>query len=124
MAKRKILVVDDEPQIVESLKFRLEANNYEVITAFDGEEGLEKAKATKPDLIILDIIMPGMDGTVMATALKDDSNTEHIPVIFLTCLVKKAEEKKAEDRIGHDFIIAKPFEAEELLSMIQKALSK
>ena len=124
MNKKKILVVDDEPHIVEAVKFRLEANNYEVITAPDGQEGLKKAKAAKPDLVILDIVMPGMDGTAVAAALKDDLNTKDIPVIFLTCLVKKTEEKKAEHMIGHEFIIAKPFEAEELLSMIDKAMKK
>lgn len=123
MAKR-ILVVDDEPELVEMLKFRLETSGYVVVTAFNGKEGLEKAKKEKPDLIILDIIMPEMDGTAMAQALKEDAETRDIPIIFLTCLVEKGEVKQGSRMIGSNLFIAKPFEAEELLSMVEKSIKK
>lgn len=123
MAK-KILVVDDEPELVEMLKFRLEANNYAVVTAFNGKQGLEKAKKEKPDLIILDIMMPEMDGTAMAQVLKEDAETRDMPIIFLTCLVEKGAVKQGSRMIGSNFFVAKPFDTEELLLMIEKAVSR
>jgi len=123
MAKR-ILVVDDEPQIVSMLKLRLEANGYEVISASDGEEGLEKAKSLKPDLIILDIIMPKMAGNEVAVALKEDDHLSRIPIIFLTCLTEGMIDKQGSEKIGGNLFLAKPFEADELLLMVDNVLKK
>lgn len=121
---KRILVVDDEPQIVSMLKLRLEANGYEVISAFDGEEGLQKAKDLKPDLIILDIIMPKMAGNEVAVALKADSRYSGIPIIFLTCLAEGMTDKQDSEKIGGNLFLAKPFEADELLLMVDNVLKK
>ncbi len=124
MAK-KILVVDDDEQLVEMMKIRLEANNYEVITACDGNEGLQQAKENKPDLIILDIVMPRMDGNVMATALKEDAETAEIPIIFLTCLASGIADPADSSIISaSNIVLAKPFEADKLLSVINGFFAK
>jgi DNA-binding response OmpR family regulator len=123
MAKNiKILVVDDEPNIVKMVKSRLEANGYQVITAAGGQEGLIKAKAELPDLVVLDIMMPGMDGTQVGQALKLNAATNNIPVVFLTCLVEENEVPK-QHIVAGNFILAKPFKAEELLEMIKKIVA-
>jgi len=121
---KRILVVDDELQLLSMLKMRLEANGYEVITAIDGEDGLQKARDIKPDLIVLDIIMPKMSGGEMAAALKKDDKLSKIPIIFLTCLADGMVDKQSGERIGGNLFVAKPFEAEELMSTINKILNK
>ena len=123
MAK-KILVIDDEEQLVDMLKMRLRANGYEVIAAYDGEEGLRKAGEFKPDLIVLDIIMPKMAGSDVAAALKENKELSDIPIIFLTCLAEGAVGKQGGAKIGGNLFIAKPFEAEDLLSMIDSVFRK
>ena len=85
MAKR-ILIVEDEPDMVVIMKFILERNGFEVVTAYDGEEGLKKARGEKFDLIILDVLMPKLFGDDMATALRQDINTMATPILFLTNL--------------------------------------
>ena len=123
MAK-KILIVDDEEQLVDMLKMRLQANGYEVITAYDGEEGVKKTREFKPDLIVLDIIMPKMAGNEVAAILKEDKELFNIPIIFLTCLAEGVADKQGGAKIGGNLFIAKPFEAEELLAMIVSVFSK
>lgn len=122
MYRKKILIVDDEPDFVEMLKMRLEANNYEVVSASDGEEGLKKAKEEQPNLILLDIMMPRVDGTTMAQNLKLNPETKDTPVIFLTCLFQKDEEKNMGHLIKGNLLMAKPFDAQELLTMIEKVV--
>jgi DNA-binding response OmpR family regulator len=112
---KKILVVDDEADLVEILKLSLEMNNYEVITAFDGEEGFEKAKKEKPDLILLDIMMPKKDGWTFVREMKMDESIKHIPVIVLTGKDQLKDEFELEG--VKDFII-KPVEIEVLLDKI------
>lgn len=120
----KILVVDDEKDLVEMVKKRLKTKGYDVITAFDGGEGLKKAKEEKPDLILLDILMPNIDGITMASTLKSDPDIKDTPVIFLTCLVESEEVKERHHLIGGGLFLAKPFEAKELLSMVENTLKK
>jgi len=117
----KILVIDDEPLVVEVLKIRLEMNNYEVIIARDGVDGLERAMREKPDLIILDIVMPGLDGYQICRKLKEDRKTKTIPVIMLTALGQSAGRKKGYSSGAYDYIF-KPFDDEELLNSIERAL--
>jgi len=83
MSKR-VLVVDNEPDLVTLVESRLNAKGYEVVTAYSGAEGLEKCKLLKPDAVVLDIMMPGIDGSTMAAQIKEDPNTSQIPIIFLT----------------------------------------
>lgn len=123
MAK-KILIVDDEEQLADMLKMRLQANAYEVIIAYDGEEGLRKAREFKPDLIVLDIIMPKMAGSDVAAALREDKELSDIPIIFLTCLAEGVVGKHGDAKIGGNLFIGKPFKAKDLLSMIANILRR
>ena len=119
---KKILVIDDEDKILKMIEARLSSEGYDVVTASDGEEGLRKTKIEKPDLIILDIIMPIMDGTDKSQALRTDEVTKDIPIEFLTCLVNKGEAAGIDHRVAHDVILAKPFEAEELVATVKKII--
>ncbi len=83
---KRILLVDDEPDIVTVMKFTLETNGFQVVTAYDGKEGLDKAKEEIPDLIILDVLMPKMFGDDLAKVIKEDPQTAKIPILFLTNL--------------------------------------
>jgi DNA-binding response OmpR family regulator len=118
-----ILVVDDEPDIVKIVELWLSANNYEVHTAHNGVEGLSKCKLIRPDAVILDIMMPDMDGSTVADEMKNDPNTSNIPVIFLTGAVKASEVPKSH-KIGGQYFLAKPFRGEEMLKMLEIVLSR
>lgn len=118
---KKILLVDDETQLVEMIKLRLEANNYEVVTAYDGMEALEKAKKEKPDLIILDIMLPKMDGYKVCRMLKFDEKYKRIPIIMFTARVQETD-KKIGMEVGADDYLAKPFEPQVLLEKIKDFL--
>ncbi len=120
MAK-KILVVDDERDLVETITFRLEAAGYEVSSAFDGQEGLEKAREIKPDLILLDVMMPKMDGYQVCRMLKFDDDYKNIPIIMLTARGQEQDKKTGGD-VGADDYITKPFDSKDLLARIQKML--
>lgn len=119
----KILLVDDEPELVELLKFRLEANDYKVIIANNGEACLEKAKTEAPDVILLDLIMPVMDGYQAAHKLKEMPEAKDIPVILFTASYARDMKEKAKDLGAFDYLI-KPFDPEELLKKINQALRK
>ena len=118
----KVLLVDDEPGMVKVVESRLKAGGYEVITATDGEEGLKKCKLFKPDIAVLDIMMPGMTGDSLAEAMRDDPALCDIPVIFLTAMVKKQEAAKGR-AIGGRYYLAKPFKGEELLELLWRVRS-
>lgn len=131
MDKKRILVVDDEAELVKALQIRLKQENYEVLVAYDGKEGLRKAQKYKPDLIILDILIPKMEGDSVAAALKEDKGTRDIPIIFLTCLAEGLAEKPegcslelaVEERFrGGNFFLGKPFDTKELMSMVESLL--
>ncbi len=121
MAKAKILVVDDEKDLVETLSFRLEANDYEVLKAHDGQDGLNKARSEKPDLIILDLMLPKMDGYKVCRMLKFDAKYKKIPIIMFTARAQESD-KKIGMEVGADAYITKPFEPQALLSKIQELL--
>ncbi len=120
--KKTIMVVDDEQAVIKMLQIRLEKNNYNVVTAADGRECLERVVKERPDLIILDILMPEMDGTEAAAKLKENPLTRRIPVIFLTALEKKEEEKQFGTTTGSSVILAKPFDEQELITTIETML--
>jgi len=119
--EKKILIVDDEPEIVQFLGLRLTNSGYKVLKAYNGAEALKIAKKELPDLIILDILMPGIDGSKTASLLKEDPKTRDIPVIFLTCLFTKEDEKKGNVR-GNLYFVAKPYDGEQLLRVIKENL--
>ena len=123
MDKKKILIVDDEVDMLSLLETRLSAAGYSVIKAADGKEGLRLAKKEQPDMIILDIMMPGLGGDKVAEILKSEPDTRQIPIIFLTCLYTKEEESSQGHRIEGNFFIAKPFDQKELLSEIKNRLN-
>jgi DNA-binding response OmpR family regulator len=121
MAKKKILVIDDMPNIVTMLKARLEASGYEVIAAFDGQQGLNHAYAEKPDLIILDIVMPAGGGYSVYTRLKMSPKTRSIPVIFLTAKDRPEDIARAY-KLGAQYYVKKPYKPEMLLETVKKVL--
>jgi DNA-binding response OmpR family regulator len=121
--KKKILIVDDERDILKALMIRLQGAGYEVVTAFDGAQGIFMAHKEKPDLIILDIRMPAGDGFSVAEKLKHSSSTFSIPIIFLTGSPEKDSEEKAM-ALGARFYIKKPYDPEELLDAIKRGLKK
>jgi len=118
---KKILVVDDEPVIVKMLETRLKAEGYEVFTTHSGEEGLEQCKSLKPDTVILDIMMPDMDGNEVAAHMQEDSSLKHIPIIFLTAVIKPNEVPK-DRKIGGHYFLSKAFKMEELLEILKRIL--
>ena len=119
--KTKILVVDDEPNIVQTLKARLEMNEYTVFTACNGQEGLEVAKQEAPDLILLDVIMPIMDGHEALENLRQVEWGRDISVIMLTARSQVQDISRAKACDIEDYII-KPFDLSELLEKIESIL--
>ena len=120
---KRILVVEDEPDQLTTLKFRLEANGYEVISASDGEEGLAKAQKEHPDLILLDIMLPKMDGFEVCRRLKQDKSTSSIPVIGLTAYGRQYGEDKARAAGVNDYM-DKAYEPKDLIARINSLLNK
>jgi DNA-binding response OmpR family regulator len=119
--KPRILVVDDEPDAVELVEFNLKSNGYDVSTASDGEEALEKARALIPDLIILDLMLPEVDGTEVCKILRRDQRTRAIPIIMLTA--KAAEiDRVLGLELGADDYVTKPFSPRELILRVKKRL--
>jgi DNA-binding response OmpR family regulator len=119
MAKKKILIVDDEKDILLMLEKRLIAEGYSVLTADNGKDAVTIAKSKSPDLIILDVLMPGMDGSEVAERLKDNFRTQNIPIIFLTALLTRKEEHEKNRIVADNITFAKPFDPEELLDEIK-----
>ncbi|MCH7505436.1 response regulator [PVC group bacterium] len=113
---KRILIIDDEPNIVKLITARLKLNRYQTIQAFDGEEGLRKAKEEKPDLIILDVMMPKMSGYDFVKNIKSDDELKHIPIVILTAKGGVEDLFKTE---GVDSFMAKPYIPDELLGTIR-----
>ena len=124
----KILVVDDDPDLVESVTMILESRNHEVIQAYGGIEGLEKAKAEKPDAIILDVMMPDKDGYAVCKELKGDPEYSDIPILLLTAVVSQIPSSTYTSRMGMeteaDDYIDKPVEPGELAKLVERLLAK
>jgi DNA-binding response OmpR family regulator len=121
--KKKILVVDDEQDLVAIVKMRLEANNYEVLAAYDGQEGLDKARKENPDLIILDLMLPKMDGYKVCGLLKKDTRYSKVPIIMFTARAQESD-KTLGGEVGADAYITKPFEPQVLLTKIKELLKE
>ncbi len=123
MGYAKILVVDDEEHIVELLKFNLENNGYDVLTAYDGNEALRKTKEKLPDLILLDLMLPKIDGIEVCRELKLNNITNDIPIIMLTAKGEETD-KVLGLEIGADDYITKPFSIRELMARIKSVLRR
>jgi two-component system alkaline phosphatase synthesis response regulator PhoP len=121
MAMGKILVVDDEVYILHILDFSLGAEGFEVITANNGELAIEKAKQEKPDLIVLDIMMPVVDGYETCRRLKRESETKNIPVVLLTAKGRDVDKRLGYEVGAVDYIV-KPFSPNRLIERIQEIL--
>lgn len=121
--KQRILLIEDEADMLRAITIRLEANNYEVLTARDGQAGLEKARQEKPDLIIMDIMLPKMDGFTLCRMLKYDMAYQHIPIIILTARIQEADRNKGQE-VGADAYVTKPYKSDELLGKTRELLDK
>ncbi len=121
MVKKRILLVEDEADLVMTMRFRLEDAGYEVVVAVDGQEGLDRAKDGKPDLILLDLMLPKMNGYKVFSALKADARYSKIPIIMFTALAQEAD-KKLGEKMGADAYITKPFDADTLLAKIKELI--
>jgi DNA-binding response OmpR family regulator len=119
VVKKKILVVDDEEDVAKALRVRLKANGYHVVLAFDSVQAFTMANKERPDLIILDIMIPGGGGFVVAERLKQSTATHHIPIIFLTGI--SGGEERAY-KVGASGYVMKPYHPEKLLETINNAL--
>jgi len=122
MAK-KILVADDEPDVVKVLSMRLKAHNYEVIAAFDGLQAVREAYKERPDLILLDIMMPLGDGYTVFENLKRSAQIRLIPVIFISALPPRQVQQKVEE-LGAQGFITKPFDSKALVAEVKKILGE
>ncbi len=120
---KKILIVDDEQDIVESLKFVLEANDYTCYSAYNGEDGLRLAKEIVPDLMILDVMMPKINGYKISRLLKFDAKYKNIPILMVTAR-SQDEDKLIGEETGADEYITKPFEIDELVNKVNRYLKK
>lgn len=118
---KKILIVDDEQDIVETLKFILEAHGYSCFCAYNGEDGLNLAKEIMPDLIILDVMMPKINGYKISRLLKYDNKYKNIPIIMVTARSQE-QDKLIGEETGVNEYISKPFELEEILAIVKKYL--
>ena len=119
MAKT-ILVIDDEPHVLMVLRVRLRSVGYQVITAVDGVEGLEKARSERPDLIVVDLMLPKLNGWRLCQAIKEDIQYAHIPIIVCSALVAASRPTEAVE-LG-DAYLEKPFKGETLLLKVKELL--
>ncbi len=116
-----ILIVDDEFSLLETLATQLTEVGYTVFTAHNGNDGLEKCKFCKPDAVILDIFMPGMQGNRVAEHIGEDPQTTKIPIILITSLLTK-KEVPPDNLLGERHFIAKPFKFQELQDLLKRII--
>lgn len=125
MNKKKILVVDDEGGMTRMLKRNLEATNHYTVRAENsGAAAVKAASEFLPDLILMDVMMPGMDGGDVAAKIKEDQKLSHIPIVFLSAIVKKGETEPTGSDIGGLTFLAKPVKLEDLIACIENHLGK
>lgn len=120
---KKVLIVDDERDITETIKFVLEAAGYECLCAYDGEEGLNAAKELNPDLIILDVMMPKINGFKISRLLKFDTRYKDIPILMLTARSQEKDRELGEET-GADEYITKPFDIDFVLERVKAHLGE
>lgn len=123
MSPKKILIVDDEVDLVETVRFPLEIEGYDTLVSYNGEDALNQARKEKPDLIILDLMLPKLDGYKVCRLLKFDDRYKHIPILMLTAKTQEKDKIMGKET-GADEYITKPFEMEYLLEKVKAHLSK
>lgn len=123
MGKLTVLVIDDDPVILELLRVNFEIEGFDVICASDGEEGLQRAHADQPDVVISDVMMPRRDGLQVLTDLKGDPRTEDLPVILLSAKAQRSEVQHGLD-LGADDYITKPFDPLELIDRLNAVMAR
>ena len=121
--KRTVLLVDDERHVVNVVEHMLERRGFEVVSAGSGEEALKMLEGITPDLALLDIILPGIDGATLAQRLRAQPATANTPIVFLTGLVEVNEVHRDGNQIGGQYFLAKPFDSKELFEVIDRAMS-
>ena len=120
--KRRVLLVDDEPSIVKMVGKRLEVEGFDVLLAMDGQEALAKARNENPDLIILDLMLPKLNGYEVCTMLKQDTRYQRIPIMMFTAKAQARDEKLGME-CGADDYLRKPFQAKEMLEKVRRLLA-
>lgn len=121
--RSRVLVVDDEPDLVRILEFGLKAAGYAVETAMDGQEGLKKAREQRPDIILLDLMLPKLDGYKVCRLLKFDERYKHIPIMILSARTQEGDQTLAHE-MGANRFLTKPYEFAEILEHIQALLKE
>jgi DNA-binding response OmpR family regulator len=121
MSKDRLLIVEDDPDISNMLRIYFTGQDYEVDTALRGKQALDKARTNLPHLIILDILLPDIDGFEVCKTLRSNASTSHVPIIFLTQKDERADKLQGME-IGGDDYITKPFDIEELKARVQRAI--
>lgn len=121
MIKKTVLIADDEMDIVETLKFMLESEGFDVLTAYNGEEALKIARSAIPDIILLDVMMPKINGYKVARLLKFDKKFQNIPILMITARSQE-EDRLIGEETGADEYITKPFEISDVIELINKYL--
>ena len=123
MSPKKILVVDDEVDLVETVRFPLEMEGFDVLISYNGEDALNQARKEKPDLIILDLMLPKLDGYKVCRLLKFDERYKHIPILMLTAKTQE-KDKTLGMETGANEYITKPFEMDYLMEKVKAYLNK
>jgi DNA-binding response OmpR family regulator len=123
MGQKKILIVDDEVDLVETLRFPLEMEGFNVLVSYNGEDALSQARKEKPDLIILDLMLPKLDGYKVCRLLKFDERYKHIPILMLTAKTQE-KDKLLGKETGADEYITKPFDIDELMKRVKSYLDR
>ena len=118
----KVLVVDDDPVIIRLLEVNFEMEGFEVVTAVDGMDGVEKCRATLPDIVVSDVMMPKLNGLELCVAIKTDPATDGIPVVLLSAKAQVADIRAGLDA-GADDYVTKPFEPLDLIDRVNKLLA-
>jgi len=122
MDKKKILVIEDESDQVMMMQTRLEANGFDVISASNGEDGMKKAYSERPDLILLDLIMPKMSGYEVCRRLKSDPEVRNIPVLVITAVVKRDIDRHQIEMCA-DGVVEKPYDSAEFIQLVQDLIN-
>jgi DNA-binding response OmpR family regulator len=122
-SRPRILLVDDDPVIVRLLQINFRLEGYDVETASRGEEALERVRANKPDVVVLDVMMPAIDGWEVCRQLKETPSVKHVPVIFLSARAQD-EDRQRGYALGVDEYVTKPFDPAHLVEIVRRSLAK